>query len=59
MYMIISGWGIFLVFAANQAATQIVSPYPPFGLITVTVLSLAGYLMLMGIYNSAYPRIDK
>jgi hypothetical protein len=53
MYMIISGWGIFLIFAANQAATQIVNPYPPFGLATITVLNLAGYLMLLGIYNSA------
>jgi hypothetical protein len=52
-YMIISGWGIFLIFAANQAATQIVSPYPPFGLATITVLIIAAYLMLLGIYNSA------
>ena len=52
-YMIISGWGIFLIFAANQAAAQIVSPYPPFGLVTLTVLITAGYLMLLGIYNSA------
>lgn len=52
-YMIISGWGILLIFATNQAGTQIVSPYPPFGLVTVTVLNLAAYLMLIGIYNSA------
>jgi hypothetical protein len=52
-YMIISGWGIFLIFAANQAAIQIVNPYPPFGLAILTVLSTAGYLMLLGIYNSA------
>jgi hypothetical protein len=52
-YMIISGWGIFLIFAANQAAIQIVNPYPPFGLATITVLNMAGYLMLLGIYNSA------
>ena len=52
-YMIISGWGIFLIFAANQAAIQVVSPYPPFGLATITVLNIAGYLMLLGIYNSA------
>lgn len=52
-YMIISGWGMFLIFAANQAAIQIVNPYPPFGLATITVLNIAGYLMLLGIYNSA------
>ena len=52
-YMIISGWGILLIFGANQATTMIVAPYPPFGLATITVLNIAAYLMLLGIYNSA------
>lgn len=52
-FMIISGWGFFLVFAANQASVQMLTPYPPFGLATLTVLNIAGYLMLLGIYNSA------
>ena len=52
-YMIISGWGILLIFGANQAITQIVNPYPPFGLVTITVLVMAAFLMLLGIYNSA------
>jgi hypothetical protein len=51
--MIISGWGILLIFGANQATTLIVAPYPPFGLATITVLNIASYLMLLGIYNSA------
>ena len=51
--MIIAGWGILLIFSANQAATQTTAPYPPFGLTTVTVLNIAAYLMLLGIYNSA------
>jgi hypothetical protein len=52
-YMIISGWGIFLIFGASQATTLIVAPYPPFGLATITVLNLGAFLMLLGIYNSA------
>ena len=52
-YMIISGWGILLVFSANQATLQTLVPYPPFGLATSTVLILASFLMLLGIYNSA------
>jgi hypothetical protein len=52
-YMIISGWGILLIFSSNQAATQIVIPYPPFGVVTITILVVASYLMLIGIYNSA------
>jgi hypothetical protein len=53
-YMIISGLGIFLIFVANQASTQIVPGiYPPFGLLTITVLNIAAFFMLLGIYNSA------
>ncbi len=52
-YMIISGWGIFLIFSANQAEAQIVGPYPPFGIATIIVLNTAAFLMLIGIYNSA------
>ena len=52
-FMIISVWGILLIFSLNQAVTQIVTPYPPFGLPTVTILVIASYLMLLGIYNSA------
>jgi hypothetical protein len=51
--MIISGLGIFFIFAANQAVALMVTPYPPFGLSTVTIMNLAAYLMLVGIYNSA------
>jgi hypothetical protein len=52
-YMVISGWGILLVFSANQATLQTLTPYPPFGLATLTLLILASFLMLLGIYNSA------
>lgn len=52
-YMIISGWGILLLFSTNQATSQTVVPFPPFGLVTNTALILASYLMLIGIYNSA------
>jgi hypothetical protein len=52
-YMIISGWGIFLIFGADQAVVQTLAPYPPFGLATITVLNIAAYMMLLGIYNSA------
>jgi hypothetical protein len=52
-YMVISGWGIFLIFGADQALVQTLTPYPPFGLATITVLTIAALLMLLGIYNSA------
>jgi hypothetical protein len=52
-YMVISGWGILLIFGADQAVVQTLTPYPPFGLATITILNIAGFLMLVGIYNSA------
>ena len=52
-FMIISGWGILFIFSSNQAVTQVVIPYPPFGLPTLTILVTGAYLMLLGIYNSA------
>lgn len=52
-FMVISGWGIYLIFASNQALTQTINPYLPFGLASVTVLTMAAYFMLVGIYNSA------
>jgi hypothetical protein len=52
-YMIIACCGIFLIFSANQGEAQIVSPYPPFGVVTITVLNIAAFLILIGIYNSA------
>ena len=52
-YMVISGWGILLIFGADQAVVQTLTPYPPFGLATITVLTIAALLMLLGIYNSA------
>ena len=51
--MIISGWGILLMFATDQGVMQSLAPYPPFGLVTNTALILGSYLMLSGIYNSA------
>ncbi|MBV9177105.1 MAG: hypothetical protein JO297_08705 [Nitrososphaeraceae archaeon] len=51
--MVISGWGILLIFGANQAVTLIVDPYPPFGLSTTTILVTGAFLVLIGIYNSA------
>ncbi|MGI8834783.1 MAG: hypothetical protein ACR2IS_19390, partial [Nitrososphaeraceae archaeon] len=44
---------MLLIFGANQATAQVLYPYPPFGLATITVMITAAFLMLLGIYNSA------
>ena len=52
-YMIISGYGLLLLFTANQHQIIQLNPYPPFGLPTICYVGLASYLILIGIYSSA------
>jgi hypothetical protein len=52
-YMMISAYGMMLLFSSNQASGLVLVPYPPFGLVTVSFFGLASYLVLIGIYSSA------
>ena len=52
-YLIIAGYGFLLLFSANQSTLLVLGPYPPFGLITITSIVLAAYMILIGIYTSA------
>jgi len=52
-YMKISAYGLVLLFTSNQASLLINTPYPPFGIITTSVMGLSSFLVLIGIYSSA------
>ena len=52
-YLILSAYGMTLLFASNQPTSLILAPYPPFGLVTVCFIGLASYLLYLGIYSSA------
>ncbi len=52
-YMIISAYGLALIFGSEQALILANRPYPPFGLATISFLGLSSYLVLVGIYSSA------
>jgi hypothetical protein len=52
-YMIISAFGLVLLFVSNQAIVFVNEPYPPFGLMTISFLGLSSYLLLIGTYYSA------
>jgi hypothetical protein len=52
-YLIIAAIGLVLLFTSNQASLLINTPYPPFGIITTSVMGLSSYLVLIGIYSSA------
>jgi hypothetical protein len=51
-YLIISGFGFFLLFTSNQAILMSIAPNPPFGIATITVMGLSAYLVVVGIYMS-------
>src|SRR5215208_1155549 len=51
--MIISAYGLVLLFASNQAIVLVTAPYPPFGLATISFMGLSAYLVVAGIYSSA------
>jgi hypothetical protein len=52
-YMLISAYGLILLFTSNQANLLLNTPYPPFGVITSSIIGLSSYLVLVGIYSSA------
>jgi hypothetical protein len=52
-YMMISAYGMMLLFSSNQATSLALVPYPPFGLATVSFFGLSSFLIFIGIYSSA------
>jgi hypothetical protein len=52
IYLIISGLGLLLLFATNQAILLSIAPYPPFGFASITLTGLSAYLAVVGIYTS-------
>ena len=52
-FMITTAYGFILFYITNSASVT-VTPYAPFGLISLSFLPLATYLILIGIYSSAF-----
>lgn len=53
-YLAISATGMMLLFSSNQISLIQVIPYPPFGLNTISLISISSFLILLGLYNLAY-----
>jgi hypothetical protein len=51
-YMMISAYGMMILFSSNQASALVRVFYPPFGLVTLSFFGLASYLILIGIYSA-------
>ena len=52
-YLLISAYGVSLLFTANQPLGLIYVPYPPFGVVTICFMVLASYLFYLGIYSAS------
>jgi hypothetical protein len=52
-YFTISGFGFLLLFTCNQAILMSITPYPPFGIATVTIMGMSAYLVVLGVYSSS------
>jgi signal transduction histidine kinase len=52
-YLMISAYGMMLLFTVNQPTGLTLIPYPPFGLVTISFMGLSSYMILVGIYSSA------
>jgi len=52
-YLVISAYGMVLLFTANQPVGLTLIPYPPFGLATISFVGLSAYLVFIGIYSAS------
>jgi hypothetical protein len=52
-YLVISAYGFMLLFISNNPIPLLATPYPPFGLATVSFMGLSAYMIHLGIYSSA------
>ena len=51
--LILSAIGVTFIFASDQIDALILVPYPPFGLVTISMLGLAAYFIFRGFLNTA------
>ncbi|MGD9674744.1 MAG: hypothetical protein AB7U98_14855 [Candidatus Nitrosocosmicus sp.] len=54
LYLLISGTGIMLLFSSNQISLVQLLPYPPFGLTTISLISISSFLLLIGLHSLAH-----
>lgn len=51
--MVISAYGLILLFVSNQAIFLVNYNYPPFGLATLSFVGFSCFLVMIGIYSAA------
>jgi hypothetical protein len=53
-YLAISATGMMLLFSSNQISLIQIIPYPPFGLVTISLITISSFLVLIGLHSLAY-----
>ena len=53
IYLRLSGFGILLVFVSTQVSGLVLVPYPPFGSVAISSMSLGSILTYLGVYSAA------
>jgi hypothetical protein len=51
--MVISAYGLILLFSSDQAIFLVNYKYPPFGLATISYVGFSCFLVMIGIYSAA------
>ena len=52
-YLVMSAFGFLLLLVSIQILGIITVPYPPFGILTISIAGMSAYLVFVGIYGSA------
>jgi hypothetical protein len=52
-FMVLSSVGLMLLFSLSDLNSVRIAPYPPFGIASASVFSLAAYMMLFGLFLTA------
>ncbi len=53
-YLAVSATGMMLLFSSSQISLIQIIPYPPFGLTTISLISISSFLILTGLFSLAY-----
>ncbi|HKQ21652.1 MAG TPA: hypothetical protein VJS91_06405, partial [Nitrososphaeraceae archaeon] len=52
-YLQVTGIGVMMLYSSIQINTILILPYPPFGLMTLSVLPISSFLVLVGLFYTA------
>jgi hypothetical protein len=53
-YLMSTAVGMMLLFSSNQLSLVQIIPYPPFGLVTISLMPISSFLLLIGLYSLAH-----